>query len=201
MRGIQKRAELDIGENVMMWFLIPGQSSMLYRGWLQLKRLLVIIPHFKDTKLIFNRRTSNQVVNHIMHYALYHPLSLKWIENCQIPVSDYTEFPLRTSLKIHKKNWRTPTQCPGEFGNKRSCDELCSYLQGDKNGVANAARLTVTCACGEIACQEAKEISFPDIFWPAWAKPRMNDKWAVEAGVLCAIFTHIIAVSVVTGLL
>lgn len=47
-----------------------------------------------------------------------------------------------------------------------SCVHIC---KGIKNGVANAAGLTVTCACSKIACQEAKEISFPYIFWLAWA--------------------------------
>lgn len=108
------------------------------------------------------------MLTHSTHEALYHLLSLKWIESGQIPVSDYTGSSICASLKIHK-NRRTSAQCPGEFHNKRYSDELCSYLQGDKNGVANAARLTVTRACGEIACREAKGISFPYIFWLAWA--------------------------------
>lgn len=65
-----------------------------------------------------------------------------------------------------------PAQLPVKLHTKRCSDELCLYLQRDKNGVANTARLTVTFACREIACWEAKEISFPCIFWLTWANHR-----------------------------
>ena len=96
-----------------------------------------------------------------MHQALHHVLSIKWIENGQIPASDYTAPKNTLETGGCQLNAQVSSTIKGVV--------MSSYLQGDINGVANAARLTVTCACGEIACQEAKGISFPYIFWLAWA--------------------------------
>lgn len=43
MKGYGKRAEPDIGQNVMMGFLILDQRSVLYRGWVKLSRTIFII--------------------------------------------------------------------------------------------------------------------------------------------------------------
>lgn len=97
--------------------------------------------------------------------TLYHPLSLTWIENGQIPFSDYTGMPCASLNNTRKL--QDASSVPGlhsimkgvVMSSVRICDGIKMAL----------LMLTVSRARTEIACREAKEISFPYIFHLAWS--------------------------------